>query len=409
MMNETGNLAMVSKDVYKIGFVNIFAILQLTSIRTYFVIFLEEDLLTEIFIISLLLTIQNLIQIFFRIPLSNFSQIIGRKPLIILGTSCYTLGLLFLAIADSWVFALITVIFVAVGMSAYWPAVFSLLGDVSDTSKENNVGEMNGRVFQFGDIGQLLAAGLASYFLAPNTLVGSISIAELYSLLFVIGAIGNVVSYFILKESLTDDNKLVVKNKWRELWRSVVGVFSNFVKTSKLPGLLPIYVLQFFIAFIEFGFVSYFPSLLKEYEYLESDIADLILWTTLLLILLKPRLGKVNDLYGYRKPVIIGFFTTAIAIILITIVNNFIIHLLAIALIIAVMTIHYTSMNASTSSTAPNDKRGIALGTLGVYTSLGRGLSTLIIGILASYFQIVFALQIFGVIIFIGGFIFYKL
>lgn len=390
----------------KIGMVNIFAILQLTVIRTYFVIFLEQDLLTEVLIVASLLTLQNLFQIFLRIPLANLSQIIGRKPLILGGTISFTFALLFLGIADHWSYALVSVIFVAIGMSAYWPAVFAHLGDIS--TDKSNVGEMNGRVFQFGDLGQLLGAGIASLLLSPESKIGTITLSEFYRIVFILGAVGNVLSYLVIKESLVDENRIFVEKKVRHFLRSITKVFADFKNTSSLPGLLPIYIMQFAIAFLEFGFGSFYPSLLEFYGYLESDIAVLLLIATLSLILVKPRLGKVSDIFGYKLPVTIGFLVVSISIFLMAGFNIFVIHLIGVTIIIGLNTIFYAAMNSYTANTAPVMKRGIAMGTLGVYTSLGRALSTLVIGILASNYDIIFAFQVFAAIILFASGILYM-
>lgn len=391
----------------KIGMVNIFAILQLTVIRTYFVIFLEQDLLTEVLIVASLLTLQNLFQIFLRIPLANLSQIIGRKPLILGGSISFTLALLFLGIANHWAYALISVIFVAIGMSAYWPAVFAYLGDIS--TNKSNVGEMNGRVFQFGDLGQLLGAGIASLLLSPESKIGAITLSEFYRIVFILGAVGNMLSYLVIRESLADENRILGEKKVKNFLKSMTQVFADFKNTSALPGLFPIYIMQFAIAFLEFGFGIFYPSLLKFFGYLESDIADLLMIATLLLILVKPRLGKVSDIFGYKLPVTLGFLVVSISIFLMAGFNIFIIHLIGVTIIIGLNTIFYAAMNSYTANTAPIMKGGIAMGTLGVYTSLGRALSTLIIGILASNYDIIIAFKIFaGILLIISGIFFLE-
>ena len=126
----------ISKDLLRLGFVNIFGILQLVTARTYFVIFLEEDLLTEILIVSALLTFQNFSQIFLRIPLSKMSQVVGRKPLILLGVFSFAASLFFLAIATHWVYGLVSVVFISIGMSAYWPSIFAYIGDKYRVEKD---------------------------------------------------------------------------------------------------------------------------------------------------------------------------------------------------------------------------------------------------------------------------------
>ncbi|MCY3413990.1 MAG: MFS transporter [Candidatus Heimdallarchaeota archaeon] len=388
-------------NLSRIGLINILGVLQLTVLRTYFVIFLEEDLLTEILIISALLTIQNTSQIFFRIPLSKMSQIVGRKPIILFGTSCFTFALFFLAIADHWIYALFTVIFISIGMSAYWPAIFASIGDIADGQ---NMGRMNGKIFQMGDFGQLSAAALASYFLRPNLLVGQLRLIDLYRGFLIISVFANLMAFIILKESLLEKDRLVVASKSREFLKSLKQLFSDFVEVSRIPGLFPIYLMQFFIAFVEFGFGAFYPSLLSKYGYLDSEIANLLTISTLVLLIFKPRIGNLSDKFGYRRPVILGFIIISISIFIMSVLDTFWVLICLVTIIIGVFVLHYAAMNSHTAATAPNDKRGIAMGTLGVYTSLGRGLSTMMIGWIASLSDIFTAFSVFAGFTFVVGF-----
>ena len=173
--------------------------------------------------------------------------------------------------------------------------------------------------------------------------------------------------------------------------------------------LFSIYIMQFSIGFLEFGFGSFYPSLLSHFGYLDNEIANLLLVSTLSLLLLKPMLGNISDRYGYRKPVILGFIMTSMFIIGMTLFNNFIAHFIFISFIIAAMTVFYAAMNSHTAHVAPEESRGIAMGTLGVYTSLGRGLSTLVIGYFTSVFDIIIAFQVFALIAFVIALLFILL
>ncbi|MHA2347177.1 MAG: MFS transporter, partial [Candidatus Hodarchaeales archaeon] len=124
------------------GIVTLFANIPLLIYGLYVNIYLREDLLTVILLVSFIAGIRNLLQIFLRIPLGELSQIIGRKPLILFGHLSYTIALLLLFLATDWVFVFIGTIFIGLGMSFFWPAIFGYLGDL-DTNK---VGESMGRI-----------------------------------------------------------------------------------------------------------------------------------------------------------------------------------------------------------------------------------------------------------------------
>ncbi|MFX1512686.1 MAG: hypothetical protein ACFFCQ_08880, partial [Promethearchaeota archaeon] len=86
----------IKKEIFIAGLVALFASFQLVVINMYVVIYLEEDLLTAIFIITVIVSLRNLLQLFLRVPLGEFSQIIGRKPLMLIGQFSYTVALLLL-------------------------------------------------------------------------------------------------------------------------------------------------------------------------------------------------------------------------------------------------------------------------------------------------------------------------
>ena len=72
-----------NKVTWVAGFTTLFANFPLLIYSLYVSIFLREDLVTIIIIVTVIGALRNLIQIFLRIPLGELSQIIGRKPLII--------------------------------------------------------------------------------------------------------------------------------------------------------------------------------------------------------------------------------------------------------------------------------------------------------------------------------------
>ena len=113
--------------------------INLAVFNAYVVIFLELDLGTAIVLITVIVSLRNIFQLFLRVPLGELSQIIGRKPLIIFGDLSYTIALGLLFFATSWHYVLIATIILATGMAAFWPALFSFIGDVSQ--EKNNYGE----------------------------------------------------------------------------------------------------------------------------------------------------------------------------------------------------------------------------------------------------------------------------
>jgi MFS family permease len=159
----------------------LFTYFQIAFLNAYVVVYLKTDLLTSIFIISVIVSLRNVLQLLFRIPLGELSQQIGRKPLIVLGNLSFTLALLFTFLATDWILVLVAIIFLGFGMSSYWPACFSYIGDVSD----ERYGQNNGKMFQGMDIGLIISSLLAVVLLD----VVQIELKLIFGLFFIFGLI----------------------------------------------------------------------------------------------------------------------------------------------------------------------------------------------------------------------------
>jgi len=120
-----------SKDSNKViwiaGLGTVLAAFQLVILGNYIVIFLREDLLTAIILITIIVSLRNFLQLFFRVPLGDLSQIIGRKPLILAGHFSLTISLFLMSLANNWIWVLIAIVFVALGMSAFWPCMLAYI------------------------------------------------------------------------------------------------------------------------------------------------------------------------------------------------------------------------------------------------------------------------------------------
>jgi MFS family permease len=390
--------------LFRAGLVNIFSIMQLNIYRSYFAVYLEVDLLTTIAIISILASLQNLLQLFFRVPFAKLSQIIGRKPLITLGNLSFALSIFFMFLATDWVLVAVSAVLIALGQSFYWPAMFAYIGDIAD----GNYGAYNGRIFQFGDIGTIFAAVLTVYLLDTQTFYPDFSLGLLFGVFALIGFIGVGVSILLLPEVLADQDRLFSENVLNDLLSSFKTMIMEILRISRHPRLSRIYPIQFLIAFIEFGFVIFFPKLLViNYGYPNSRVAEILFISTLTLFFIKPYLGKISDILGYRIPITISLLITAIAIFTETVTENFVVLTFTYLLVVAMMMIMYPAINSATSSSAPGKERGIALGALGVYVSLGRGMSTIVLGPLIDWFDLVFTFKIFAFIVLFSAIIAY--
>ncbi len=381
----------------RLGLVNFVAIMQLIILRTYFVVFLETDLLTDILIITILGSLQNLLQIVFRVPLSRMSQLFGRKPLILVGIGSFTLAIFLMAIATHWIFVAGSTILIAFGMSAYWPATFASIGDIAG----ENYGEYNGKLFQYGDIGAIFASLVAKYLLDIQTYIQRIGLRELYWLFTGISILFVLISLRVLPEShhYTGERKSVLKE-----WKSSLGtMIADTIRMTRTRYLGRIYLLQFIVSFSEFGFVLFFPKLVVDYGYTKGNVAEILLYGTLVLFIVKPQLGKVSDRFGYLRPIGISLVIMSASIFLQLTSSNFLLLAVTYTSIFGVLMVSYPAINGGTSKSANPDLRGQAMGVLGVYTSLGRGLSTIYLGTITGIFNLEVAFLLFAGFILILG------
>ena len=113
-----------NRATWTAGLATLFANLPLLIYGLYVNIFLTTDLLTVILIVTIIGTLRNILQIFLRIPLGELSQIIGRKPLIVMGHFSYTFALFLMSIATDWKLVFLSTAFIGIKYpipSAGWP------------------------------------------------------------------------------------------------------------------------------------------------------------------------------------------------------------------------------------------------------------------------------------------------
>ncbi len=389
----------IRDPIFKLGLATLFGNFLAFAYRTYLVIFLDEDLMTSALVLSILVSLVNFMQIPLRVPFGNLSQAIGRKPIIVSGIALYTISILLLSYATDWKIALVSVLFFGTGMSCFWPATFSFIGDVSLQS----YGRSNGRIFQMGDIGVIIASLLADYFLDTLHL-------ELRGFYLWIGFIGigfTLLAYIFLPEVLETTGRLKVETPFSFFIKSVGTVFKTVVELTTNRKLLPVYSFQLLISFSAFGFISFFPSLFVSYGYSRGDVGLLSLYSTLILIVFKPYLGSLSDRFSLRVVTTTGLVLVSLSITLTTISRNFFVLLLLQCVFFASMLTSYTTVNKGSAARAPPSKRGAALGVLGVYVSLGRSLSTMYLGFLYSHYSLETSFRMFsGTILVLLGLVF---
>jgi len=380
-----------SKAIWIGGFATLLASFQLVIFNSYVVIFLQEDLLTEIVLITFIISLRNFLQMFFRIPLGELSQIIGRKPLILTGHFCYTFALGFLILASDWAFVFIATILVAFGMSAFWPSIFGYIADFTP----NNFGRSNGRVFQLSDVGVIIGSLLSKYIL--DSLHWELK--ELFFIIVILGFFSGIVSFLLLPEGLTDQKRKMVENIPRELFQSFLFSFKSLISITRVNRLHEVYTFQIVLAFAEFMVTTFLPLFIVSQGYTRGSVAEIAFWATFIIVWFKPSLGNLTDRIKFSSIISISLIIISLCILSFSIITNFWFIIIFYVILNAAIITGYTAENGEAARRGPDYMRGAALGALGFYVSFGRTVSTISLGPIWDIYGLIFVFQVTGVLI----------
>lgn len=358
----------------------IFGLMTLNIIGSYMGVHLD-NLAASALVIGLVFTSRNLVQIFLRIPFSELSQIMGRKPLILAGIFCYSSALGLMYLANHWGYVLAAAILVGIGMSMHWPAVFSYIGDISSN---NDYGRINGIIFQGQDLGVIIGAITAQYLLSRDI----VDLQGLFGITFLVGIIGVQLSIFVLPEVLEEENRLRVESTLKSLVDSFLNMARSLVRLSKTHPLGLIFLFEFVVTFTEFFISAFFPLLVVvSLGFDDSVVAAVVLGSTIIQIFFRKYFGLIFDKWGYIAPVLIALTIASISMVVLTLVVEFWQLLLVYTITMSSIFICFIATTGATSNTAMPVQRGLAMGVLGVYISSGRAMSSIALSPVLDYFE----------------------
>lgn len=367
------------REVYTIVIVQLFGLFSLVLFGTYFGIQLD-NLGASALVIGIVFASRNFIQIFLRVPFSELSQSVGRKPMIITGIFCYSSSLGILYFASHWTIVFAATILVGIGMSLHWPAVFSYIGDIS--GKE--YGRINGIIFQGQDIGIISGTLMATYLL-KNGIVG---LKGLFGISFIIGTFGALLAVFILPEVLIEQNRVHVDSKIKAGYRSFANTIKSLKKLSGQYPLALIFAFEFLITFTEFFLSSFFPLLVVvSFSHEKGDVSNIIFLSTVITILIKPYFGKIFDKWGYKTPILISLTICSIMFVALTYATTIFQLLIIYTITISAIFICFIASTGATNNTVIPGERGLAMGVLGIYISSGRAFSSIALAPMLGTFE----------------------
>ena len=327
-----------------------------------------EDIRTIAWLITFILALRNLYQIFLRVPLGHFSQMVGRKPLLITGVGLYTVSLFFMSIATHWAFVLVAITFFAIGMSCFWPTIFAYIGDV----EEENIGRLQGRVFQGTDIGAVTGSLLAVLLLKKF----QTELRVLFAWGAGISIIGVIGLLFFIPEVLPKEDRLQVESKLKALGDAFLTMFRSLNQVTRQKRLNFIYVLQIFIAFLEYMVAAFFPFLVVSKGYTDDVVAQVFWISAGVLLFFKPYMGRLVDKIGYKIPIFVTLLFSSTMLVLMVFINALPWLIIVYMLYSASSLTSYLGANTGTTRVSKLAERGMALGALGFYVSCARSIST---------------------------------
>ncbi|MHA2097747.1 MAG: MFS transporter [Candidatus Kariarchaeaceae archaeon] len=363
-----------SLQILKLSIPHLFAQMLVTTYNTYIILYLEKDVVISTFVIALIVSFQNILQLIFRVPLSQLSQLLGRKPLNVAGHFCYYLSIVVIMVSNNIWIILISSCLLAVGMSCYVPAIMAFIADVA----HNNYAELLGRVLFVGDVGILIGAFI-SYIILD---VLSMNFYLLFSMLAILQLFATWFALIFLPEVIDDKDrmKFVLPVKLKLIGHSLANSFRSLRDLSSNYKYRILFFYQFIFAMLEFMFVTYFAVLVVNKGFSRGSVGIIIFSGTFCLLWFKPSLGKLCDKVGYRALKSRILFIISSIFVFIIYINNVYLLILAYSVVILAIYTSYQALAADLSKLSNSSERGVAMGVLGFYMSLGRGISTLLVG-----------------------------
>jgi MFS family permease len=281
----------------------------------------------------------------------------------------------------------------AVGMSSYVPAIFAYVGDVAD----NNFGELLGRVFSMGDLGIVLGAYISYFTLG----VLSMNFYWLFGVMTVLQLFATCLALIIIPEVIDENDRIEFGMSVKLMRQSLVDSFRSLHELSSDYQYRALFFYQFIFAVLEFLFITFFAVLIVNKGFSKGDVGKIIFIGTLCLLWFKPLLGKQSDRFGYRALKSRILFLNSIVFIFIIHLNSIFLLIMAYIAVISGIYTSYQAFAGDVSKLTPPSERGVAMGALGFFMSLGRGISTLLVGAIWKFLGIEMIFLLFAVWIFL--------
>jgi len=326
------------------------------------------------FIIGLIGGLGYLVLTAVRVPGSYIADKYGRKRVIAIMTFGVAISYIFYALAPDWRYILIGNILANLCL-IYQPALEAITADSIPPDKRG-VGFAMTRAIP--SIPTVLSPLIAGYIVSVYSLVPGMRIIYLLTVIFSMAAA--FIRLFLLKETIEEAkpiNLRDMKTVYGRAIKSIIEIWRSASKTLKV--LAAVAAISSFedVVFMRFSALYVFDvTKISEFEWgIISSISRLSL-------LFGVFLGKVIDVIGRKKSILISYVVFFSSTVFFILSKNFI-HL---ALIFILLTLGsmlmWPARSALTADLTPKDKRGRIMGVMGTLNFLAMIPASMIGGLL---------------------------
>lgn len=327
------------------------------------------------FIIGLLGSAGNLILTLVRIPGAYIADKYGRKQIIVIMTFGVAASYVFYALAPDWRFILIGIILSNLCL-IYQPALEAITADSIPPDKRG-VGYAITRVIP--SIPTIFSPLIAGYIVETRNLVPGMRIV--YLIVVFSSLIAAVIRLFFLKETLETSKPIKLaelKGVYKDSIISIIEAWRTTPKTLKI--LTIILIISSFEDPIYMQFSSLYVFDVVKISKFEWGLV-MTIWTLTTLLLGIP-MGKIVDVIGRKRSILLSYLIfTPSAILFISSINIVQLLIAFIMFAAASMTLG-PGFQALITDLTPKEKRGRIMGVIGTLNIIARIPASAIAGFL---------------------------